>query len=102
MKTRVLIVEDHRVFRDGLKAVINGQTDMEVVGEAEDGEKAIALTRAIPRCHPHGCQNADYGRSRGHQPDSYRNPGMKILALSIYADDGFMANMMRAGALGYI
>ena len=39
MKTRVLIVDDHRAFRDGLKAVINHQADMEVVGEAEDGRK---------------------------------------------------------------
>ena len=44
MKTRVLIVDDHQVFRDGLKLVINRQADMEVVGEAADGEKAIALT----------------------------------------------------------
>ena len=54
MKTRVLIVDDHQVFRDGLKAVINHQSDMEVVGEAEDGEKAVALTREWPGRHPHG------------------------------------------------
>ena len=47
MKIRVLIVDDHGVFRNGLKAVINHQADMEVVGEAEDGEKAVALTREL-------------------------------------------------------
>ena len=102
MKTRVLIVDDHRVFRDVLKTVINHQADIEVVGEAENGEKAIALSRDCSRTSPHGCQNADHGRDRSHQPDSCRNTRMKILALSIYADDDFMALMMRAGALGYI
>ena len=47
MKTRVLIVDDHPAYRDGLKAVINRQADMEVVGVAEDGEKAVALTREL-------------------------------------------------------
>lgn len=47
VKTRVLIVDDHRAYRDGLEAVINRQRDMEVVGVAEDGEKAVALTREL-------------------------------------------------------
>ncbi|MCK7504681.1 MAG: response regulator transcription factor [Desulfobacterales bacterium] len=47
MKTRVLIVDDHRAFRDVLITTINRQTDMEVVGDAADGEKAIALTREL-------------------------------------------------------
>jgi DNA-binding NarL/FixJ family response regulator len=103
MKTRVLIVDDHRVFRDGLKLVINHQSDMEVVGEAEDGEKAIALTREllpdiilmdVKMPVMDGAEAT--GRILGEMP------GMKILAMSIYDDDGFMAGMMRAGALGYI
>jgi DNA-binding NarL/FixJ family response regulator len=103
MKTRVLIVDDHQVFRDGLKLVINHQADMEVVGEAEDGEKAIALTRELlPDIIIMDVKMPLMDGAEATSRILAEMPGMKILALSIYADDGFMASMMRAGALGYI
>jgi two-component system response regulator NreC len=103
MKTRVLIVDDHQVFRDGLKLVINNQADMEVVGEAQDGEKAIALTRELlPDIIIMDVKMPLMDGAEATSRILAEMPGMKILALSIYADDGFMASMMRAGALGYI
>jgi len=103
MKTRVLIVDDHQVFREGLKLVINRQADMEVVGEAEDGEKAIALTRELlPDIIIMDVKMPFMDGAEATSRILAEMPGMKILALSIYADDGFMASMMRAGALGYI
>ena len=103
MKTRVLIVDDHQVFRDGLKLVINHQSDMEVVGEAEDGEKAIALTRELlPDIILMDVKMPIMDGAEATSRILAEMPGMKILALSIYADDGFMEGMMRAGALGYI
>jgi DNA-binding NarL/FixJ family response regulator len=103
MKTRVLIVDDHKGFRDGLKAVINLQADMEVIGEAQDGEKAVALTRELlPDVILMDVKMPGMDGAEATSRILAEMPGMKILALSIYADDGFMANMMRAGALGYI
>jgi len=103
MKTRVLIVDDHQVFRDGLKLVINNQADMEVVGEAEDGEKAIALTRKLlPDIILMDVKMPIMDGAEATSRILAEMPGMKILALSIYADDGFMEGMLRAGALGYI
>jgi DNA-binding NarL/FixJ family response regulator len=103
MKTRVLIVDDHRIFREGLKLVINHQTDMEVVGEAEDGEKAIALTRELlPDIILMDVKMPIMDGAEATSRILTEMPGMKILAMSIYDDDGFMAGMMRAGALGYI
>ncbi len=103
MKTRVLIVDDHWAFREALTALVNRETDMEVVGQAENGEKAVALAREllpdvilmdVKMPVMDGVEAA--GRIHAEMP------GMNILALTIYADDGFMASMMRAGALGYI
>ena len=103
MKTRVLIVDDHLAFRDGLKAVINHQTDMEVVGEAENGEKAVVMTREIlPDIILMDVKMPVMDGAEATRRILAEMPGMKILALSIYADDEFMAGMMHAGALGYI
>ena len=103
MKTRVLVVDDHRAFRDGLKAVINHQADMEVVGEAENGEKAIALTRELlPDIVLMDVKMPVMNGAEATRRILAELPAMKILALSIYANDEFMTSMMRAGALGYI
>ena len=103
MKTRVLIVDDHRAFRDGLKLVINHQTDMEVIGVAEDGEKAVAMTRELlPDIILMDVKMPIMDGAEAASRILAEMPGMKILALSIYDDEGFMAGMMRAGVLGYI
>jgi two-component system, NarL family, response regulator NreC len=103
MKIRVLLVDDHEVFRNGLKSLINYQADMEVVGQAEDGKKAIALTRELlPDIILMDVKMPVWDGAETTSRILSEMPGMKILALSIYANDEFMANMIRAGALGYI
>jgi len=103
MKTRVLIVDDHRAFRDVLTAVINQQSDMEVIGETDDGEKAVALARELlPDIILMDVKMPVMDGVEATSRILTELPSMKILALSMYADGGFMANMMSAGALGYI
>jgi DNA-binding NarL/FixJ family response regulator len=103
MKTRVLVVDDHQAFRDGLKAVINHQTDMEVIGEAEDGKKALKLTRELlPDVILMDVKMPVMDGAEATRRILTEMPSMKILALSIYTDDEYMAGMIGAGALGYI
>jgi DNA-binding NarL/FixJ family response regulator len=103
MKTRVLVVDDHQAFRDGLKAVINHQTDMEVIGEAEEGKKALALTRELlPDAILMDVKMPVMDGAEATRRILTEMPGMKILVLSIYADDEYMAGMIGSGALGYI
>lgn len=100
---RVMIVDDHGEFREGLKVVINHQEDMEVVGVAENGEEAVVLTRdLLPDIILMDVKMPFMDGTDATRRILAEMPDMKILALSIYADDGFMAGMMRAGALGYI
>jgi DNA-binding NarL/FixJ family response regulator len=103
MKTKVLIVDDHSVFRDGLKAVINQQADMEVVGEAGDGEEAVAMTRELlPDVILMDVKMPVMDGAKATRQILAEMPDVKILALSIYENDEFMTRMMSAGALGYV
>ncbi len=103
MKSKVLIVDDHKMFRDGLKMLINRQKDMVVVGEAENGQEAIARTRELlPDVILMDVRMPVMDGVEAARRILAEMPGMKILALSMYSDDGFMADMKRAGALGYL
>lgn len=102
MKTRILIVDDHPLFRDGLKRLIDNEPDLEVVGEAADGRKAIELTRALqPDIILMDVKMPVMDGIEATRRILAEMPGMKILALSMYSGDGFLSRMMSAGALGY-
>jgi DNA-binding NarL/FixJ family response regulator len=103
MKTRVLIVDDHQTFREGLKAVINYPDDMEVVGMAENGEEAVVMTRdLLPDVILMDVKMPVMDGAAATRRILAEMPSMKILALSMYNDEGYMGDMIRAGALGYI
>ncbi len=103
MKTRVLIVDDHRVFRDGLKALINRESDMEVVGDAENGHNAVESARELqPDVILMDVKMPVMDGIEATRRIRAEMPGMKILALSMYSDDGFISDMKRAGALGFL
>jgi|WetSurMetagenome_2_1015567.scaffolds.fasta_scaffold23864_4 DNA-binding NarL/FixJ family response regulator len=103
MKIKILIVDDHQMYRNGLKTLLSLQKDMEIVGEAEDGQDAIAKTHHL---HP-DVVLMDVNMPVMDGIESTRRilaemPDMKILALSMCADKECSAGMMRAGARGYI
>jgi DNA-binding NarL/FixJ family response regulator len=103
MKAKVLIVDDHKMYRDGLKALINLQQDMVVVGEAANGQEAIARTRELlPDVILMDVKMPVMDGVEATRRILAEMPGTKILALSMYSDDGFTSGMKRAGALGYI
>jgi DNA-binding NarL/FixJ family response regulator len=103
MKIRILIVDDHRIFREGLKTLLNMQTDMEVIGEAENGIEAIATTRKlIPDIIIMDAKMPIMNGAEATRLILAEMPGMKILAHSIYSGDEFVTVMMHAGARGYI
>ncbi len=102
MKTRILIVDDHALFRDGLRVLINHESDMEVVGEAEHGEVAIERARALqPDIILMDIKMPVMDGVEATSRIMTEMPDTKILALSMYSSDGFVSRMMSAGALGY-
>jgi len=103
VKTRVLIVDDHKMFRDGLKMTINHETDMEVVGEAENGQRAIESASELqPDVILMDVKMPVMDGIEATRQIHAKMPGIKILAFSMYSDNSFISGMMRAGAVGYI
>ena len=103
MKTKILVVDDHKTFRDGLKALLSRQEDMDVIGEAENGQDAIAKARELlPDVILMDVNMPIMDGTEATSRILAEMPDMKILALSVQAENGFMAGMVRAGAKGYI
>jgi DNA-binding NarL/FixJ family response regulator len=103
MNTRILLADDHGMMRDGLKAVIAHQPGMEVVGEAENGKDTVTLAAKL---RPH-VVIMDIGMPDLNGIEATRRivrdqPGMKTIALSIHADQRYVAEMLKAGACGYL
>jgi DNA-binding NarL/FixJ family response regulator len=103
MKLRILLVDDHQILREGLRALLSTEDDLQVVGEAADGRTAIDLAR---RLHPHVVV-MDIGLPgisgiEATQKILETGPDVKVVGLSIYRDRGFVAGILGAGAKGYL
>ncbi len=103
MGTRILLVDDHGMIRQGLRSMLEKQPDMEVVGEAEDGREALGLVRELLP----DVAVMDVTMPNLNGVDATRQiirefPKVKILALSIHSSRAFVADMLKAGASGYV
>jgi DNA-binding NarL/FixJ family response regulator len=101
--SRVLIADDHPVVRAGLAAVITQEADLELVGEAENGERAVALYRE----HRPDVALMDLRMPQVGGVDAIRRiiaefPDARILALTTYEGDADIRRALRAGARGYL
>jgi DNA-binding NarL/FixJ family response regulator len=102
-KIKILIADDHKIVRDGLKTLLKSQDDMEIVGETMDGRstvKAVAslspdiVIMDIAMPHLNGIE-----ATRQIVND---HPGVKVVALSMHSDKRFVTEMLQAGASAYL
>lgn len=103
MPIRILIADDHAVVRSGLKALLRADSDLEVVGEAGDGNEALQLSEAL---HPdlvlldismppeNGIKTAEQLKKE--------HPEINVLFLTMHEDEGLLHGALRAGASGYV
>lgn len=102
-KLRVFLADDHAVVREGLKALINAQSGMEVVGEAADGLTACEL---IPALRPDVVvMDVSMPRLTGSQATARLRlecPHVRVLALTVHEDKGYIRQLLAAGAAGYV
>jgi DNA-binding NarL/FixJ family response regulator len=100
---RIVLVEDHKIVREGTRQLLEKDSDLKVVGEAGDGEEAVQLV---------GTLNPDIVIMDVHLPKlsgidatraiKERNPKIKILALSAYEKNHYVFPLLEAGADGYL
>lgn len=100
---RVLLADDHPALRMGLRVLLDRAPDIEVVGEADDGAAALAMTTT---CRPDvavlDCQLPDVDGVAVAAELRQRDAPVRVLALSAYDDDRYLAGMLAAGAAGYL
>ena len=103
MKIRVLLADDHKIVRDGLRALVERCDDMEVVAEAETGRKALLLARKYnPEIVIMDISMPDLNGIDATRQILEEVKGVKVIALSMHSDRQFVDGMLRAGVSGYL
>ncbi|HEX7218104.1 MAG TPA: response regulator transcription factor [Burkholderiales bacterium] len=101
--TRVLIADDHSIVRDGLKRILASTPDLEVAGEASNGDQALALVKA----HDYDVVMLDMSMPGLSGIDLIKRlklekPKLRILVLSMHGESQYAARALKAGAAGYL
>lgn len=102
-KLRVLLADDHEMMREGLKLLVNRQTDMEAVGEADNGRAAVALAHELkPDVVVMDISMPEMDGLKATERLRTLCPEIKILTLTRHADDAYLRKLIKAGASGYL
>ena len=104
MKTRILLVDDHQMFREGLRAILERSGELQVVGEAADGRTAVEMATAspVPQLVIMDIGMPGLNGAEATREILARSPQTRVIALSGHADRRFVAAMLEAGASGYV
>jgi DNA-binding NarL/FixJ family response regulator len=101
-KIRILLVDDHAMFRESLRAIIENNDDMEVVAEAENGLSAVKqVYKFKPDIVIMDIRMPVLNGIEATRRIISNFPKIKIIALSSHSDEAFMKEMLQAGALDY-
>ena len=101
--TTILLADDHRIFRAGLRPLLAAQPDLVVVGEADDGLAALALARelrpdvAVLDITMPGLNGLEVTRHLAAEA-----PAVRVIILSMHSDRRYVLEALRAGARGYL
>ena len=99
----VLLAEDHQIVREGLRAMLNLEPDIKVIGEAENGRQAVELvTKVRPDVVVMDIAMPLLNGMEATRQILQTLPGTKILILSAHSDDAYVAMVMAIGASGYL
>jgi two-component system response regulator NreC len=100
---RILLADDHEIFREGLKMLVSAQPDMEVIGEAKNGRMAVALAQQLqPDIVVMDVSMPELNGLKAAEKLKGLCPNLKILTLTRHMDDGYLQQLLKVGASGYV
>lgn len=103
MTTRIVLVDDHQLFREGIRNLLNQQLDLEVIGECDNGRAAVDKVRQLsPQVVIMDLTMPHLNGIDATRRIVGNTPGVKVIALSMHGDRPLVQEMLRAGASGYL
>ena len=102
-KTRILLADDHKITRQGLRSLLEKESDMEVVAEAEEGRSAVQLARKLtPDVVIMDVSMPDLNGIEAARQIIKGSKSIKVIALSMHSDSLFVTEMLKSGVGGYL
>ncbi|WP_078543833.1 response regulator [Litchfieldia alkalitelluris] len=103
MKTTIVIIDDHQLFREGVKRILDFEASFEVIAEGDDGEEALELIEE----HKPDVVIMDINMPQTNGIEATRrlieaNPETKVIILSIHDDESYVTHALKTGASGYL
>jgi len=99
----IILVDDHVIMRDGLRHLLDEESDIEVVGEADNGRKAVKLAlEKKPDIVIMDIAMQDMNGIEATRQIKSNNPEIKVIALSMHSERQIVVGVFRAGASGYL
>lgn len=103
MRIRVLIVDDHKIMRDGIKAILKPATDLEVVGETDSGVEAVQMVRKLrPDVVMMDINLQGMSGIEATTEMLRHHPETRVMMLSMYDDEHSVISAVKAGARGFV
>src|SRR5438132_1159932 len=101
-KLRIRLADDHKILHERLRVLINAQCDMAVVGEADNGRAALAMTQQLgPDVVVMDVSMPEWNGLKATQRRELR-PDIRILTLTRHSDNGYLRQLLAAGSSGYV
>lgn len=102
-KIRVMLADDHTVLRAGLRALLNAEPDIEVIGEAADGLEAVALAERLkPDVVVMDIAMPRMDGLQATRQIAARLPTTRVLVLTMHAEEQYLLQVLEAGGSGYV
>ena len=103
MACKIVLADDHKLLRAGLRVLLEKESDLEVIAEADNGRSAVELAMKLsPDIIVMDISMPDLNGVEATRQITSRDPTIKVIALSMHTDRHFVEGMLQAGASGYL